>query len=214
MSRAAATAAGRSSAVVVLLALAVALGCHPRRASSPLPAAAARDCAPVAEALAPTADVGQLPGTYRITFVAARGPAEGGSPVQARLELRAQDSALVRLDIASAEPGSEVTQPVIGRLDLAPERVGAVNTGDPMSADPMRPGVAAYVTRRPDGGVTSLTLRVGSQSNVRGVLLFDGGYFALYTRRVGPDGFAGGWASGGVGMERAEGHFCATKLFR
>jgi hypothetical protein len=169
-------------------------------------------CAPVTTPLPPDINLGHLPGTYRIAFVVTHGSKPGAEPVEARLVLRAQDSSLVRLGPPDAT-GSDVTQPVIGQLDLAPQRVGAVDTGDPMSADATRPGVAAYVTRRPDGGITSLTLRIGANSNVRGVLSFDAGYFALYARRVGPDGFAGGWASG-VGTQRVEGYYCAARLAR
>ena len=55
-------------------------------------------------------------------------------------------------------------------------------------------------------------LRLGSDANRLGVVRYDGGYFALTVRSLGPGGFAGTWASGGskAGVG-AEGYFCAER---
>lgn len=193
-------------AMVPAAVVALAAGCHHRRPAS----AMGGTCAPLTTPLPSDVNPADLVGTYRITFFLTQG-GEAGEPVGGRLVLFAQDSARVRVGPPDAAPGADVTQPVIGQLDLARQRLGAADTGDPMSADPAQPGVAAYVTRRPDGGVTSVTLRIGAQSNVRGAVVFDAAYFALYVKRVVPDGFAGGWASG-LGLRRVEGYFCAERL--
>ena len=107
-----------------------------------------------------------------------------------------------------------VSQPTIGQLDLALEDVGATRMGDPMAANDTMPGVGFYVTRLRNGEVRGVVARVGSGSNARGMMLFDGGYFALYVRSIATDGIAGGWASapGGTIGQEARGHFCAVRI--
>jgi hypothetical protein len=130
------------------------------------------------------------------------------------LVLRAQDQALVRIPFADSTVA--VSQPVIGMLELATDSVGATRMGDPMAADAATPGVGVYVTSRRGGPVTGVIARVGSGSNVRGQMVFDGGYFTLFVARVSPTGIWGGWRSspgaGGMVAPDAQGHFCAEKL--
>ena len=55
-----------------------------------------------------------------------------------------------------------------------------------------------------------LMLRVGSESNRRGVRRFDGGYTVLQVQQITDGGFTGTWRSA-VGLEESGGHFCAVK---
>jgi hypothetical protein len=151
-----------------------------------------------------------LPGMYAVTFVATAGP-RAGQTASGRLVLRPQDSGL--LTVGHADTTRVVEQPTIGQLDLAMEDVGATRMGDPMAEADTMPGVGFYVTRLRNGAVQGVVARVGSASNTRGQMLFDGGYFALYVREVESDRISGGWASapGGMGRE-ATGHFCARRI--
>jgi hypothetical protein len=158
-------------------------------------------------------DLAQLNGSYAVTFVATEG-SKAGQTVRGRLALRAQDQALV--SVPYADSSIVVSQPVIGTMDLAADSIGATRMGDFAATDAARPGVGVYVTGRRGGAVTGVVARVGSGSNVRGQMVFDGGYFTLYVGRVGSNGVWGGWASspgtGGMVTPDARGHFCAEKL--
>jgi hypothetical protein len=144
-------------------------------------------------------------GSWRLTLVATAGPAAGRS-VQGSLTLRAQDPAAQRVD----RPGpTTVTVPVIGTTDLALEQVGAQRVGNVQSADPQRPGVAIWVSRGQDGGVSAV-MRIGEEMIHSNLTRFDGAYLALYLRQVSANRIYGGWASGVTGQEAA-GHFCAVR---
>ena len=195
----------RTRALYVLLMAAVGgAACHRARP------AALIGCAPVTTPLDSSADLAHLIGTYRVVFVATGGPGSSRS-VETRLVLRRQAAALT--SIPGRDPAL-VQQPAVGVTDLDPAALGGVRVGDPASVDSLSPGVAAYVTRRPGGTLTSLVLRVGG--NDRGVEAMDGGYFALYVRRLDAAGVWGGWASGGgeAGRvtEEALGYFCAMRV--
>jgi hypothetical protein len=101
--------------------------------------------------------------------------------------------------------------PLAGSTDLDPELVGGVRTGDNASADPMAPGVLV-IERRPSAAdaPASIMLRLGALANRRGLVRFDGGYFALTIQRIDADGFAGTWSSG-TGRQAAAGYFCAER---
>ena len=58
--------------------------------------------------------------------------------------------------------------------------------------------------------IASITLRLGSEANQRGVLRFDGAWTALYVRWIGDAGFGGEWTSG-VTIPEATGSFCASR---
>jgi len=191
-----------------VLALSVAAGCRHRTDY----AMAAATCTPAAQQAPAELDLAQMNGSYDVTFVSTEGPV-AGHRVRGRLVLRAQDQALVRVPYADST--TVVTQPVIGTMDLATDDIGATRMGDLMASDAALPGVGVYVSGRRGGPVTGVVARVGSGSNGRGLMQFDGGYFTLFIGRVGPNGIWGGWASspGTDGMVRpdARGHFCAEK---
>lgn len=194
---------------VALLLITALAGCRHHRTDS---AAAAAACEPSMSQLPAEMDLQQLNGTFAVTFVATEG-SKAGQIVRGRLVLRAQDQSLVR--VPNADSNTVVTQPVIGVLDLAVDDLGATRMGDLMATDAARPGVGVYVSSRRGGPVTGVIARVGSGSNVRGQMVFDGGYFTLYVGRVGSNGAWGGWASspgtGGMVTPDARGHFCAEK---
>lgn len=194
---------------LVLLAVAAVSGCR-HRTDSARAAAACEAAAPQAPA---EMAIQQLNGNYAVTFVVTGG-SKTGQTVRGRLVLRAQDQALV--GIPYADSNTVVSQPVIGTMDLAADDIGATRMGDFMATDAAMPGVGVYVTGRRGGPVTGVVARVGSGSNVRGQLVFDGGYFTLYVGRIGSTGIWGGWASspgtGGLVTPDARGHFCAEKL--
>lgn len=169
-------------------------------------AGAGEECRPVEGRLAASAPWDSLPGSWRLTLVAASGPMARRS-VQGTLTLRALDSALRRVD----RPGPQtVTVPVIGATDLALEQVGAQRVGNVQSVDPQRPGVAIWVSQGQDGGVSAV-MRIGEEMIHSSLVRFDGAYTALYLRQVSANGIYGGWASGVTGQEAA-GHFCAVRV--
>jgi hypothetical protein len=180
--------------------------CHHRAPAAAVSAA----CEPAPQQNAQDMRLADLPGIYAVTFVATAGPRQGQT-VTGRLVLRPQDQGLVA--VGYADTTRVISQPTIGQLDLAMEDIGATRMGDPMAAGDTTPGVGFYVTRLRNGAVQGVVARVGSASNARGQMLFDGGYFALYVREVLGDRIGGGWASapGGVGQE-ARGHFCAVRV--
>jgi len=196
----------RTAKMGAVLALSVAAGCR-HRTDSAMSAA----CAPAAQQAPAEMDLAQLNGGYTVTFVATEGP-KAGQTVSGRLMLRAQEPALV--SVPYADSNTVVNQPVIGTLDVATDDIGAIRMGDLMATDAALPGVGVYVASRRGGPITGVVARVGSGSNARGLMAFDGGYFTLFVGRVGPGGIWGGWASstGTTVTSDARGHFCAEKL--
>ena len=164
----------------------------------------AQACRPVAETLAAGATTAGLAGTYAFTMVATSG-ARAGRSVTGRLELVAQDSALVAVEGAA--------QTLRGTSDVVPDSVGAVPGGDLVSTDPRAPGVALYEHRAPSGALTVFG-RLGSGSNARGPQPFDAAFTTLFVRRISDSGFAGGWRSSAGStfpLREAEGYFCAAR---
>jgi len=157
-----------------------------------------------------------VPGTYRMTLVITGGAAAvGGDTLKGRMWLFPQDSALRTLPAASGVRDTTAKMPFYGATDVDFAAAGAIDTGDPMSRDPERPGVAVLVQRlalagATDSVLTRVTLRIGAKANRRGPSPFDGGYTALRVHRIERDGFAGTWASGTVTVA-ARGYFCATR---
>ena len=204
MSAAAVVVAARV-AVLMALPLAVA-GCGSRGGCAAL--AADSGCQAVAAASLAGAPWDSLPGEWRLTMVATRGPM-AGRVAQGSLTLRAQEASLRRVE----RPGPvTVTVPVIGATDLGVEAIGAVRMGDVRSTDPRHPGVSIWVLRGADGGVSAV-LRIGEEEIGAARQPFDAGYTVLYLRRVSGAGFYGAWASG-VPDEVASGHFCAVRTSR
>ncbi len=126
------------------------------------------------------------------------------------LWLEPNDSTARQFARPGGDPIPNVTVPLFGWTDVAVLGVDALELGDLSSREPERPGVLVLEQRSQPTGPPSITVRLGSIANNRGVAPFDGGYTAL---RVGwleeSSGFGGSWASG-VRNEQAGGHFCAV----
>jgi hypothetical protein len=198
-----------------LVALLVVAACHsaapaakPEATPSAKPAAEA--CAAPKGKLSPPATGARLGGEYRLRLVATAGP-RSGETVDAHLRLAPLvDSLQVPAPMLGVRD-TTTRHPLAGTTDLDPELVGGVRTGDNASTDPTAPGVLV-IERRPAaaGAPASIMLRLGALANRRGLVRFDGGYFALTVRRIDADGFAGTWASG-TARVAAAGYFCAGR---
>ncbi len=166
----------------------------------------AQRCEPVTGALAAGAPVSTLSGRYALTLVATGGTQQGGiARGSLTLAARADSS-------AGPGPGGARTR-FAGAMDMDLEAVGARRLGDISSPDPRAPGIAVY-EQMSASGVPTVTARVGSVITAPpppGLVQIEGAYTVLFVRRIGPDGFAGGWASG-LEREEARGHFCAVRL--
>lgn len=169
-------------------------------------------CEPADQHDVRSVNLGHITGTFAVTFVATGGPRSGES-APGRLEFRPQLPGLMH--VPQSDTTIDLTQPAIGRLDLALEEIGATRVGDPMSGSDTMPGVGLYVVRRA-GELVSVFARVGSGSNVRGPAPLDGAWFTLFVRQADEGGFAGSWRSskGMVGLVEpdAVGYFCAARL--
>ena len=145
-----------------------------------------------------------LRGDFALTLVATAGPRAGWS-VTGRLSLVPQDSALRQVEGAA--------QPLRGTAAITLEAVGAERLGDLAAAAPDAPGVAVYEQRAGDGTPT-VVIRFGNESNARGPQPMDAGHTSGFVRRIGPDGFSGGWSSSAGSTfppRHAEGYFCAVR---
>jgi hypothetical protein len=163
------------------------------------------DCAPVGELAMTGVKAEDLEGEYKL--IATRGDSAGSSQ-SGRLWLRPNVERLRSIPSAGGAARTDASAPLYGGTNVDVTGVGGLRLGDPASSDPTRPGVLLV-----QGG-ERIVLRVGSESNRRDVIRFEGGYFALRVRRVEESGFAGSWASGTVEVE-AEGHFlCAPAVQR
>lgn len=155
----------------------------------------------------PAATLAPMAGHFILTLVATAGPRAGQS-VGGYLTLR-------QAPAGTPSPGANARTALIGTTDVGLEVVGALRLGDTGSEDPRAPGVAVY-EQRAAAGVT-VTARVGSQATIvaePGRQQIEADYTALFVRRVGGEGFSGGWASapGGAAGREARGHFCAVRV--
>jgi hypothetical protein len=200
-----------------LMILSIAMACHsarpeiqPQDSRSADALSTAGDCAPSTERLPSDATADRLAGEYRVRVVATAG-AKTGARQDARLLLRPVDDSLRRPSTVLGLRDSTTRLPLSGSIELDPAAVGAARTGDLLSLDPLAPGVLVLERHpvRPDAPA-EIILRLGSDANRRGVVRYDGGYFALTVRQIGAAEFAGTWASG-VATEGAEGYFCAER---
>jgi hypothetical protein len=168
------------------------------------------DCAPSTERLPSDATADGLAGEYRVRIVATGGVKKGAAQ-DARLLLQPVEDSLRRLSTVLGLRDSTTRLPLSGTIELDPSTLGAAHTGDLRSLDPLAPGVLVLERHpvRPDAPA-EIMLRLGSDANRRGIVRYDGGYFALTVRRIGAAEFAGTWASG-VGTEGAAGYFCAER---
>lgn len=190
---------GRIAAACTVLALAVA-AC----ATHGSQAALAPECGPVGPARIVGAEAAGLAGEYELTLVAEKGPAAGRA-VRGNLWLRPNPPEWTGIPSPAGGMRTDASAPLYGAADVDVEAVGALRLGDPASPEVEAPGVLVVESGE------QIILRLGSEANRRDVQRFDGGYLAFYVKRIAPDGFAGGWASGLLGAQ-AEGYFCARRV--
>ena len=109
-----------------------------------------------------------------------------------------------------ADGQNSLVGPFYGAADIDVTEVGALPLGTTNSDDPLQPGVLVIQNSPDDTTARSLIMRLGSETNSRNAVPFDGGYTVLRVRLVRPDSMLGSWASGTV-TEVAAGFFCAVR---
>ena len=187
--------------------LPLALACH---AAQPGSRASVDSCAAAGGSLPATATADGLAGEYRLLLVAAGGP-DSGKSVRGRLALREQPDSLQQPPPVLGIRDTSTRYRYAGTAELDRDALGATDTGDLASTDPRAPG-ALLIERRTSRPVPAagITIRLGADANRRGLVRYDGGYFALTVRRLDRAGFAGTWASGALGSSTA-GYVCAER---
>jgi len=190
-----------------LTLLPLALACHSAR---PAASASADTCAAASGQLSADATAEGLAGEYRLHLVTTAGP-DSGASARGRLTLRELPDSLQEPPPMLGIRDTTTRYPLAGLAELDREALGATNTGALASTDPAAPGVL-LIERHParPAAPAELLLRLGADANRRGVVRYDGGYFALTIRRLDRGGFAGTWASGALGRSTA-GYFCAER---
>ncbi|MDQ3136454.1 MAG: hypothetical protein M3Q93_02575 [Gemmatimonadota bacterium] len=167
-------------------------------------------CPPASGQLAASAVADGMAGDYRLHLVATTGP-DSGAAVNGRLALSEPPDTLRQPAPVLGIQDTTTRYPLSGTVELDWVALGAVNTGALGSTDRRAPGVLLIErhTGRP-GAPVQIMLRLGAEANRRGLVRYDGGYFALTVRSLHASGFAGTWASGALGPAAA-GHFCAER---
>ncbi len=155
------------------------------------------------------AAIAALAGDYSLTLVATSGE-RSGQIARGTAMLFQNPDRLRSLIGASGDPMLGVVVPFYGAADIDVTEVGALPLGTTTSDDPLQPGVLVIQNSPDDTTARSLVMRLGSETNRRGAVPFDGGYTVLRVRLVGPDSILGSWASGTV-TEVAAGFFCAVR---
>jgi hypothetical protein len=185
----------------------LALACHSAR---PAASASADTCAAASGQLPATATAEGLAGEYRLHLVTTSGP-DSGASVRGRLALHEPPDSLQQPPPLLGIRDSTTRYALAGVAELDRDALGATNTGALTSTDPAAPGVL-LIERHParPAAPAEILLRLGADANRRGVVRYDGGYFALTVRRLDREGFAGTWASGALGSSTA-GYFCAER---
>ena len=184
-------------------ALAVACANRGQRAG-PLP------CAPLERPRTLDAEaIAALAGDYSLTLVATSGE-RSGQVARGTAMLFENPDRLRRLIGASGNPMLGVVVPFYGAADIDVAEVGALPLGTTNSDDPLQPGVLVIQNSPDDTTTRSLIMRLGSETNRRNAVPFDGAYTVLRVRHVGPDFILGSWASG-TATEVAAGFFCAVR---
>ena len=153
--------------------------------------------------------IAALAGDYSLTLVATSGE-RSGQIARGTAMLFENPDRLRRLIGAGGNPMLGVVVPFYGTADIDVTEVGALPLGTTTSDDPLQPGVLVIQNSPDDTTVRSLVMRLGSETNRRNAVPFDGGYTVLRVRLVGPDSILGSWASGTV-TEVAAGFFCAVR---
>lgn len=166
-------------------------------------------CSPQDGPLAADASFDARAGEYLLILVATSGDS-AGREASGSLWLEPNDSTARQFSRPGGDPDPNVTVPLFGWTDVAVLGVNALQLGDLSSREPEKPGVLVLEQRSQPTGPPSITVRLGSIANNRGIAPFDGGYTALRVGWLEESGaFGGTWASG-VRNEQAAGHFCAV----
>jgi len=187
---------------------ALAVGCASSRAARAGPP----PCAPAPFERPGTLDaaaIAALAGDYSLTLVATSGE-RSGQIARGTATLFENPDRLRNLIGASGNAMLGVVVPFYGAADIDVTEVGALPLGTTNSNDPLQPGVLVIQNSRDDTTAQSLVMRLGSETNRRNAVPFDGGYTVLRVRLVGPNSILGSWASGTV-TEVAAGFFCAVR---
>jgi hypothetical protein len=177
-------------------------------AAAEVPAAAAQEESAPAECVvgggtvASDASTADWAGAYTVALLSSDGTRVDGS-----LTLADQLEEFRELVGPDGEVAANTQIPLFGWVDLDVSAVGAVIPGNAESQDPEAPGVVVLESRMGEQA-PNILLRLGSEANQRGLVRFDGAFTVLRVTEIGSDGFRGHWNSG-VGVERAEGTFCA-----
>lgn len=167
----------------------------------------ATPCAPVADTLRLTADIGLLEGAFDVTMIATRGSAEGDT-VGGTLRLERSSPGRRAIPGPRGAPDLNYHAPLFGSATLDVAAVGAVMPGRLDSGDEAEPGVLV-IERTTDPRI--ILLRFGSEANMRDrEPAFDGGYTVFQVGAMSEAGFRGSWRSG-VTVTNAEGYFCAVR---
>jgi hypothetical protein len=201
----------RAGALVRPLAFTAVVACHAAR-PAPSPASEATiNCEPPRGSLPATATADGLAGSFRLHIVATTGPTPGRW-VEGALSLAPVSDPAERSVVVMGTRDPTSAYALAGAAELDPASLGAASTGDLSSTDPAAPGVLV-IERHPGnpGAGTEIILRLGAEANRRERLRYDGGYFALLVRGIGPRGFTGTWSSGS-GSSSATGYFCAERV--
>ena len=186
-------------------ALAVACASRGQRAGPPTPPCAPFERPPTLDAEA----IAALAGDYSLTLVATSGE-RSGQIARGTAMLFHNPDRLRRLIGPGGNPMLGVVVPFYGAADIDVTEVGALPLGTTNSDDPLQPGVLVIQNSPDDTTARSLVMRLGSETNSRNAVPFDGGYTVLRVRLVLPDSMLGSWASGTV-TEVAAGFFCAVR---
>ena len=192
-------------------ALTAVVACHAPRPAPATVSEATVECEPPRGSLPATATADGLAGAFPLHNIATTGPTTGqwveGALSLAPIADLAERSVVV---MGTRDPTSAYA--LTGTADLDPASLGAASTGALSSSDPAAPGVLV-IERHPGnpGAGTEIILRLGAEANRRERLRYDGGYFALLVRGIGPRGFTGTWSSGS-GTSSATGYFCAERV--
>jgi hypothetical protein len=170
-------------------------------------------CRKSPEGLSVGSSAAGLAGEYKLVIVGTEGVAASRS-VTGTLRLWSPPESLQTVRRLDGAPNVSLKIPLIGAADIDLTNVGGVDDGDLTSTDPFAPGIAVRELNAVYQGkpFTEITLHVGSSSNRRNVMRFDGPYNALYVDRIDSTSFSGRWhASLGYTTYKAEGYFCAMR---
>lgn len=174
------------------------------------------DCEPVTEARQSFEDAHITPGEYVITFVATKGD-RSGSAVGGRMWLRPTSPRDKSPRTGESAPANEDRKkvPLYGAVDVnlslvdAPMGAGDGIAPQPMSRDPIYPGVLVHVVDFYNAPKGQIALTIGTLSNHRTDKAYtDGAGIGLFVEKLDDDAFAGSWRPWGI-LIGGSGHFAS-----